>query len=356
MSRLRPARAAALAAALGLSWAPPARAVRPITPPAPEFPSGAAWINSRPFSMRHLKGRRVVLITFINLYSANSTRTLPWLNKLWDQYSLKGLMIIGIHAPDYEFDRDPVEVRSEAARQAVRFPIFVDSGKKMWEAYRNDGWPAHYLIDHRGLVVHDQLGEGGYSDFEREILLALDRKGWSAPKDYAIAPDKPRQDCGEATPAFYLGARRGKKPVKIQALAVEAITRSRDGEVAVLGNWNSEMELLRFSGDKRRLETRMRIIYQAAEALAVLARLGKRPGRIYLKQDGAWLHSGNASADVQWDDDDRSFVLVDHPRLYSLTRNRKRVLNELELFPDEEGLGVAGFEFSNYCQTELDKK
>lgn len=351
----RPGRALLAALLLGAA-ALPARAVRPIKLPAPEFPEGAAWINSKPFAMRALRNRRVVLVTFVNFYSINSIRTLAWLNRLWDQYALRGLMIIGVHAPDFEFDRDPGELRHAAGRFGVRFPVFVDSGRKVWEAYRNDGWPAHYLVDHQGRVIHDWLGEGGYADFEREVLLALDAMGAKLPKNAEVTPDPKRLECGQATKGFYLGSRRGKQLLKIEPARVRAITQGRDGEAAVGGNWEAESELARFGGDKERLSSRLRVIYQGAEALAVLSRLGRRPVRVYLKQDGAWLHSGNANTDVQWDDDDRSYALVDHPRLYYLTRNQRPRLFELELFPDEAGAGVASFEFSDYCQTEYEHK
>lgn len=347
---------ALLAGALLLSAAPAARAVRPITPPAPEFPKNAAWINSLPFTMKRLKNRRVVIITFLNFYSINSIRTIPWLNRIWDQYALKGLMIIAVHSPDYAFDRDPSEIRRAAERLGVRFPVFVDGAKRLWKTYRNTGWPAHFLVNHKGLIVHDWLGEGGHAEFEHEILLALGRMGQRPPRNYEVPADKKRRDCATATKAFYLGARRGKELKKISPRKIHAIIESRDGEAAVHGKWTIEADGARFKGDRKRLNSRLQVIYHGAEALPIMARMGPRPARVYVKQDGLWLHSGNANTDVKWDDDDRSYVLVDHPRLYYLTRNRKRRMYELTLFPDEAGVVFSGFEFSDRCQTDYAHK
>jgi hypothetical protein len=334
----------------------PAAAVRPITPPAPEFPRNSAWVNSMPYSMARFKGRRVVMVTFINLYSINSVRTVRWLNSMWDKYALKGLMIVGVHSPDFSFDRDPARIREAVTRFGLRFPVVIDSDKKIWNSYNNSGWPAHYLVSHKGLLLHDRVGEGGYGEFEHEVLLALENNGARFPKDYYIKPDKPRKECGSSTEGFHLGTERGPELKKLKAKRVEAIVEARDGEVRVLGKWSKEKQAVRFKGDSRRLNTRMRLIYHGAEALAVLSRTGTRPGRLYVKQDNLWLHAGNANTDIQWDDDDRSYVLVDQPRLYHLTRNLKRRMYELLLLPDEEGVGLDAFEFSDHCQTEYDHK
>lgn len=350
------ARTALLAVLVLLAAAPAAKAVRPITPPAPEFPKNAAWINSLPYELARLRGRRVVVVTFLNFYSLNSVRTLPWLKKLWDTYALNGLMIIGVHSPDFAFDRDPAEIREAVERFGIRFPVVVDSGKEIWNAYKNNGWPAHYLLDHRGMIVHDRVGEGAFNEFEHEILLALDNAGYRMPKDHKVPEDPARKECGTATPAFYVGSARGSELKQIKPNRVETIVEARDGEIAVLGKWSKEPQAIRFKGESQRLNTRLRIIYHGAEAAAVLTRTGSRPGRVYVKQDDLWLHAGNANSDVQWDDDDRSYVLVDGPKLFYLTRNRARRMYELTLYPDEAGLGFSGFEFSDDCQTEYDHK
>lgn len=349
---------ALLAAALAaFGPAAPAGAARPITPPAPEFPEGLVWVNSAPFSLRTLRGKRVVLLTFMNGASPNFIRTLPVLKRWWDQYSLEGLMIIGVHSPDYGFDRDPLNVRKAVKRLDVKFPVVIDTNQEVWKAYKNDGWPAHYLLDAKGLILHDRVGEGGYQEFEEEILSALDRfSGYRPKKGYKPPKDAPRTGCQEATKAFYLGERRGKKPVPIRPHELLTLVKARDGEVGLQGSWSLELESLQFTGTKRDMKSRLRLIYQGAEALAVMSPPRGGPARVYLQQDNAWLHAGNANTDVQWDDEDHSYVLVDTPRLYYLTKNRKQDMRELDLLPVDQGLGVAGFEFSDYCQTDYDHR
>lgn len=347
-----------LAAALTLT-AGGAYAARPITPPAPEFPPGLAWVNSVAFSLKKLRNKRVVMVTFINTMTAASIRTYPQLNRLWDKYNQEGLMIIGVHSPDYDFDRDPIVIRDIIKTHKLRFPIIIDSRREIWKAYRNEGWPAHYLVNHKGRIVHDRLGGSGYKEFENEILLALKRfNGFRPDKDYRIPPDRVRKECGRVTPGFYLGKRRGKKVKQIRPNKYRAVIASRDGEAAVFGRWSTEADAIRAKeGDTGpRPTTRFRLIYRAAESMAVLTRTSPKPARLFIKQNDQWLHTGNGHDDIEWDDDDRSFVLVDKPRLYKLTKNKKKGMQEAIFYPSEAGIGIASFEFSDKCQVETGKK
>lgn len=343
------------AVALCALLASPARAVRPITPAAPEFTRGAAWINSRPMTLAQLRKHRVVVVAFTNHFNANSVRVLERLNRWWRQYSPHGLMVVGVHTPDYDFDRDPVIVRKAVRRLGVRYPVMLDNGRVLWRAYQNEGWPALFLIDEQGRIIHDRLGEGGSAEFETELLAALDRmNGWRPPRSYRPPKDPPRDLCGETTPSLYLGARRGKRaiPLDDDAHAGRVLSKARDGELAVSGNWATDTDALRFDEARQGWEGRMQVVYQGGQAHAVMTRASPQPAAVYVKQDGLWLHPGNANMDVRWDKEDRSYVLVDEPRLHHLTKNKADGMHELTLYPSQKGVAVAGFEFSDRCAGE----
>ncbi|MDE2291953.1 MAG: redoxin domain-containing protein, partial [Elusimicrobia bacterium] len=242
-------RTAAAAALLALLAAPAARAFRPLTPPAPEFPADAAWVNSAPLPLSLLRGRRVSLVAFLNLSNLRSQRAARVLGRLWDRYALHGLMIIGVHSPDYEFDRDALQVRRTVRESGIKFPVVVDTRRELWNAYQNVGWPAFYLLSPKGLILTDRLGEGHYEGLERDILMALHEfNGYRVPGDRPTETDPPRERCGTATPSFYLGARRGVKVGKYSTKA-EPIDERRDGEADVYGPWENGSEALRFTGD-----------------------------------------------------------------------------------------------------------
>lgn len=348
--------AAVLAAALALH-ASPALAIRPLTPPAPAIPEDAAWVNSVPLPMELLRGRKVVLFAFLNMGNLRSRRAAEALKAWWDRYALNGLMIVGVHTPDYEFDRDPLQVRRSVRRAGIPFPVVIDTRSKLWDDYKNEGWPAFYLVDHRGRVVNDKLGEGGYALFEREIQTTLNAfNGYKAPNGLRPYSEAKREACGRATPSFYLGSRRGIKTARLGKDANRPVVDSRDGEVNLSGTWDDDAEALRYTGSGKTLD-QLYLIFRGGEMGGVLSPGGGRQVRFFIKVDNLWLHGGNAGTDVLWDDSDRSYVLVDEGRLYSLVRDpNKERMHEVSLFPDGPGASVHGFEFSDFCESLTETK
>lgn len=344
---------AGLALLTGLAAAIP----RPIQPPAPEFATGSVWINGKGLSMRRLKGRRVVLVAFLNAANLNSLRAIQAL-KTWDErYGLDGLSIIGVHDAVYGFQHDLGSLKDMLRRAGAAFPVFVDDNRGLWKAYANEGWPAFYLVDLRGRIVYDLLGEGGYEAFESEMRAALDDAGYRVPKALAVT-DPPQESCGAATPEVGLGsaARRAASTVDLDAEELRADTEiigtSRDGETSQHGVWRLEAEALRLDQANPEKDAFVRIICRGAQAFALLAKPpAAKAARFYVRQDGLWLHNGNAGGDVKFDDDGRSYVPVDATRLYWLVKNPNDNAHELRVMPAAAGSSVYGFQFSDRCLT-----
>ncbi len=185
----------------------PAGAVRPLTPPAPEFPPGAAWFNSKPLSLAMMRDRKVVLVVFLNPTGLHTIRLLPVLKSWFDRYALSQLMIIGVVTPDLEIQKDAAWVRAEMKRLGIDFPVVIDGDRRLWKGYANDGWPTMYVIDRKGRIVFDHLGEGDYRDIEVEMRDALADVTYSLPDP--VAPAEPRtKECGHATPDVAAGRPR----------------------------------------------------------------------------------------------------------------------------------------------------
>lgn len=143
---------------------------------APEFKGIKAWLNTRPLHMEKLKGK-VVLIDFWAYTCVNCLRTLPYLKKWHKKYSKKGLVVVGIHSPEFEFEKSVANVKRAAERRGINYPVAVDSDSRMWEAYDNHYWPAKFLIDRDGFVSYVHFGEGNYSQTEMAIQMQLGVKG-----------------------------------------------------------------------------------------------------------------------------------------------------------------------------------
>jgi cytochrome c biogenesis protein CcdA/thiol-disulfide isomerase/thioredoxin len=169
---------------------------------APEIRGIAEWINSEPTTLRQLRGK-VVLIDFWTYSCINCLRTLPHL-KAWDEaYREDGLAIIGVHAPEFAFERVPSNVRTAVRKLGIRYPVALDNDFATWTAYANEYWPAKYLIDRQGRVRYYHYGEGEYDQTERLIRRYL---GEMVTGDAAAVADE--TPTVRATPESYLGYER----------------------------------------------------------------------------------------------------------------------------------------------------
>ncbi|MBI5624392.1 MAG: redoxin domain-containing protein [Elusimicrobia bacterium] len=336
-------------AAVLLCAAVPAGAVRPLTPPAPEFAPGRAWVNARPLTMQLLKGRKAVLVAFVNLASLQSLRTLPALKEWWDRYALEGLMIVGVQTPEFEFQKDPLILRRAVKRLGIQFPMVIDADRSLWKGYRVEGWPSLYLVDHKGRIVFDRLGEGSYAEFETEIREAAGRAGYKPDRTLALLEDTPLVDCGEASETIYMGSTRGK-PMAIDDLMQRrgaVFINNREREAAFQGSWTVEPEALRMVKDNRGRSFQAAFVYRGAAAAALLAP-GRSAQRFYVLQDERWIKPEAAGKDIHFDEDE-SYVEVDEPRMYDLVRNPTDDLHEVIIMPAKAGARVFELEVSDRC-------
>jgi thiol-disulfide isomerase/thioredoxin len=140
---------------------------------APDVHDISAWINSPPLKLPDLRDK-VVLVDFWTYSCINCLRTLPYL-KAWDaRYRSKGLVILGIHTPEFAFEHDPGNVRAAVKRLGIDYPVALDNHYGTWKAYSNNYWPADYLIDQAGRVRDVHFGEGDYAKTEQDIRLLLE--------------------------------------------------------------------------------------------------------------------------------------------------------------------------------------
>lgn len=143
--------------------------VRPaVAEPAPEFERLDGWLNSRPLSLADLKGK-VVLIDFWTYSCINCVRTLPTLVKWHEAYKDKGLVVLGVHTPEFAFERDPRNVERATKRFGIEYPVAQDNAYATWRAYGVRYWPTTVLIDKNGEIALTHAGEGDYDNIEREI-------------------------------------------------------------------------------------------------------------------------------------------------------------------------------------------
>jgi len=234
MRQLRPVFLAAVLALSALVAASPAMAAQT----APEFAGIANWQNSKPLTMKGLR-RKVVLIDFWAYSCINCLRTLPHVTRWYDQYKDKGLVVIGVHSPEFPFEKQDGNVRDAIARYGIRYPVAQDNDLATWDAWDNQYWPAEYLVDQRGNVIAHHFGEGNYAEMENGIrtLLGLPRLAAASEAD-KDAPDFTQL----GSPEMYFGSDRSENNASPEG----AKTGTRDftapsrldlNKFALLGHW-----------------------------------------------------------------------------------------------------------------------
>ena len=162
---------------------------------APEITGGQQWFNSSPLTIAGLKGK-VVLVDFWTYTCINCIRTLPYTEAWYKKYQNKGFVLIGVHTPEFEFEKDANNVAKAIKDFGITYPVVQDNNYTIWNAYNNEYWPADYLIDQNGKIVDTHFGEGDYDATEKKIQNLL---------SVSMPVDNPIYQVNTQTPETYLG-------------------------------------------------------------------------------------------------------------------------------------------------------
>lgn len=185
---------------------------------APELIPGGTWFNSDPLTLVNLRGK-VVLVDFWTYTCINCIRTLPYLRAWHKKYAGDGLVIIGVHTPEFEFEKNPENVQKAVDDFQLEYPVMQDNDYATWRAYHNRYWPAKYLIDKAGRIVYTHFGEGAYDETEAQIQKLL---------SVTASIDNPTYSVRARTPELYLGY------LRIDALASpEQLVRDRASDYSI---------------------------------------------------------------------------------------------------------------------------
>jgi thiol-disulfide isomerase/thioredoxin len=157
----------------------PAAVRLPIEGQMPSLGGATGWLNSQPLTAAGLRGK-VVLVDFWTFSCINWLRSLPYVRAWAEKYKDQGLVVIGVHSPEFAFEKEIDNVRRAAKEMRIDYPIAIDSDHAIWRAFNNEYWPALYFIDAKGHIRHHQFGEGEYEQSERVIQQLLAEAGMSS--------------------------------------------------------------------------------------------------------------------------------------------------------------------------------
>jgi thiol-disulfide isomerase/thioredoxin len=139
---------------------------------APNFVGISNWFNSAPLNLSDLRGK-VVLVDFWTYGCINCVNTLPHVTELYAKYRDRGLVVVGVHTPEFPFEHSAANVQAALKRHGITYPVAQDNESRTWDAYQNRYWPAQYIIDQNGRIVFHHDGEGQYDQIDRTIARLL---------------------------------------------------------------------------------------------------------------------------------------------------------------------------------------
>jgi cytochrome c biogenesis protein CcdA/thiol-disulfide isomerase/thioredoxin len=249
LDRLRPNQKTAAAPSVPMPARPSdeAEADLPVEDLMPSLAGAQQWLNSPPLSLEALKGK-VVLVDFWTYSCINCLRSIPFVRAWAEKYRDHGLVVIGVHAPEFAFERNVANVKNAVAAFKIGYPVAIDNEYKIWRSFENEYWPAHYFIDGNGKVRHHHFGEGDYDESERIIqkmlieagnknvpsgLVAVNASGAEAPADASDV----------RSPETYVGYDRGEHFVSPGGVVPDkdhnyaAAGEPQLNEWSLTGNW-----------------------------------------------------------------------------------------------------------------------
>jgi cytochrome c biogenesis protein CcdA/thiol-disulfide isomerase/thioredoxin len=303
---------------------------------APELTNISAWINSDPQTIASLKGK-VVLVDFWTYSCINCIRTQPYLNTWYDKYKDDGFVILGIHTPEFAFEKVTKNVEEAVASANIKYPVALDNDFSTWQAYENQYWPAKYLIDKDGQVRYTHFGEGDYAETEEIIQKLLTESGKPVTETISKDTNVTSSTRGQ-TPETYLGYERAENFYNVdQFIASKPVNYSLSTSLSsnewTLGRlWQINDE----SSQSLEPNAKLEIKYSAKEVYLVMS--GPPGSQVSVALKDATLPAG---ADVV----NGNTVTIDGPRLYKLVQSDSFLKNATLQLTFPTGITINAFTF-----------
>ena len=335
------------------------------------------WLNGEATSIAlELAKGNIVLIDFWTYTCINCVRTLPFLTAWDEKYRDRGLVIIGVHTPEFEFEERIENVRAANAEHGIEYLVAIDNDYRTWRAFQNRWWPRKFLIgptvDGSPMGIrYDHIGEGDYPETEiaiREALEAVGRDVSDIP--FGVEAPIPTREAGtpRQTRELYAGWRRnigGGGPYAgqdayflagpgIDTLYRDVQTSDREHNLWYLeGLWRTEDESIVHARETDELEDYIALLVRGRTANVVLtvAEDGA-PFNVYVELDGRWLLPDEAGSHIQWDGQGRSYIRVTENDLYRLLFLPEWSEHELILRSDSDQFRIFAFTFGSYVGGE----
>ncbi len=334
---------------------------------APEIRGITGWLNSAPLTLEGLR-EQVVLVDFWTYTCVNCIRTFPYLKDWHDKYSSEGLVIVGVHSPEFDFEKSRENVAEAIERHGLAWPVAQDNDFATWRAFNNRFWPAKYLLDKDGVIRYRHFGEGDYIETEEWIRDLLEEIG-SDISDIKIGADQgPSADPQASadistgqTRELYAGWRRNKvgNPPYIAnttyyTTPTGVVTEYEDpGEyfnhfLVLHGSWIKEDENIVHGRETENLEDYIALKTFGTSTNVVIDFEGGEPFEVVVTLDDQPLQEFQWGADIAMNGEGQTYIEVDEPKMYNLVQLPSYAGHDLKLSSNSNRLNVFAFTFGSY--------
>ena len=299
---------------------------------APDFAKITGYINTeegRPINLKDLKGK-VVLVDFWTYSCINCIRTLPYLVDWNEKYADKGLIIVGVHSPEFEFEKNIDNVKAAVQKYGIKYPVIQDNDKGTWDAYQNRYWPRKYLVDNEGYIRYDHIGEGGYAETEKVIRSLLAERaaqtGVSAinldtntntttPKNVQTVDftkvKTPELFFGYEFARAPIGNSEGFRPNQIVTYSIPQRSDLKPNTIYLIGDWKNNADNMELQSDTGRIA----LAYSAKSVNIVAGGKGEGGEELSISENGVVLtNKSGRGIDLS----EQGKLVVDGQRLYNI--------------------------------------
>ncbi|KAF6244488.1 redoxin family protein [Nitrosopumilus sp. b2] len=313
---------------------------------APDLVGIAHYLNTTPEELSQEMEGKIVLYDIWTYSCINCIRTLPYITAWDDKYSDQGLLIIGVHSPEFEFEKDPENVKMSIDKHGIDYPVVMDNDMETWKAFENRYWPRKYIADHEGYIRYDHIGEGGYQETEKVIQQLLkersDALGIQTTLASSLVDIEEFEHTLFRTPELYfgyyfaqnrnqLGSEEGFQPGK--TVVYEESEKIELHKFYPIGTWKNNKDNMELISDAGKIK----LLYNAKEVNIVTASNAEL--EIFL--DGEELPEQYSGTDIQT----RNILRVSEPGLYNIISNEDSASHVLEIKVTGSGFEIFTFTF-----------
>ena len=336
----------------------------------PEIRGIASWINSEPITFEAQRGK-VVLVDFWTYTCVNCIRTLPFLKAWHEKYADKGLVIVGVHTPEFDFEKDRDNVIEATEGFGLKWPIAQDNDFKTWRAFDNRYWPAKYLVDKDGYIRYTHFGEGAYEETELWIRGLLEEAGVDLSDVSASTLPEPQHVTDQRamdretglTREIYAGFERNYSALLSSAPYVlhQEYYEEEDAEILytdpgeyrnhflyLQGLWRNEAERLVHARETENFEDYLALRFYATSVNAVMSPVNGGEYQVRVTLNDEPISPDAAGTDVMFDVDGNGYIVVDSARMYHIVNLPKYESHELKLSSNSPEFSLFAYTFGAY--------